>query len=159
MLIKGISRRGDAIKLNAKEAIPHAVTRAIKALNTRDTIYWVEKSKIHVEKFHSMNKDKDQWEAWVEGRAWVGQTKARTGRFYVPKEHSFKVHYKTGKDSFGLPDIELAAKPEVVLLEKNPTKLVGDVPVVAAPKTIVGELKVEEEPKTEVVSKRNQRKK
>lgn len=153
MRIKGVTKKGEAIKLSPKDALMAAVQLAAKAHNTKEVIYWIERNRFAVDKFNSLSKPEGEWEAWIEGRAMVGKTTLKDGRFFVAREHKFKIHYKTGKDEFGIPDIILGTKPELHPAEKDPSKMVGNVPIARPPKTVVGELQVQP------VTKRNSRKK
>lgn len=144
MLIKAISPKGNPIPYGPKEALPTAVARAGKKLNTLEQIIWVDKRTVTIDKFNS-TKDKDgQWEAFAEGTAMVGVTKAATGHFYIPKLYAFNIQYKLGKDAVGIPDIEIVAISAFDPVETNPSKMVGDTPQVASPVTVLGELTIEE---------------
>lgn len=128
MLIKGTTRRGDAIPLTAKEALKHAVGRLCKFLNTRETIYWVDQRSIKETMFKSLADKDGVWEAWAEGTADIGFTDAKTNLFHKPRPHTFKVNYKLDKDEWGIPDIAIVGTPEISPIERNPAKLAGPMP-------------------------------
>jgi hypothetical protein len=118
--------------MTPEEALKPAVERACKALNTLETVYWVDRRTIKSTDVKSLlGKDK-LWEAWAEGTAKIGKTITQTGgKFHVPKEHTFKIHYKLAKDEWGIPDIAIIDIPELIPVEKNPAKLIG--PLTPAP--------------------------
>lgn len=154
MLIKGINKKGDAIPYSPFEALPTAVTRAAKAMNTLEMIYWVDKSTVEASAFRSSTPDKNgYWEAWAEGTVSVGRTKTKGPVFYVPKKHSFKIHYKSAKDEFGIPDIAMASPPVIDTIETNPSKMIGFTPANKPLAVVSGELKPVEEVAVDLVAK------
>ena len=141
MLIKKITQKGKPIPYTPKEAIPFAVARSAKVKSTLAVVYWVDRRSIIVTSFKSGPTDTEGgWEAWAEGTVAVGKTMASTGKFHVTKSHAFNTHYKSGKDDLGVPDIVVLDDSTLDLLEVNPSKLVGDVPVNVPPITILGEV-------------------
>lgn len=131
MLIKGVTRKGDAIAYSAEEALKAAVERVAKANNTLDVVYWIDNTSIVKSSFSSTNHADGTWEAWAEGTVNVGKTITRTDEFLQPVPHAFKVHYRLTKDDWGLPDIILPTDSTLTPLERNPAKLAGGMPLVA----------------------------
>jgi len=128
MLIKGTTKKGDAIPLTASEALKHAVVRLCKTLSTLDVVYWLDNRTVKETSFQSMVDKDGKWEAWAEGTADIGKTDAHTNAFHVPVPHTFKVNYKLSKDEWGIPDIEIIGTPEFTPIERDPQKLMGIVP-------------------------------
>lgn len=158
MLIKSIDRKGNAIPYSASEALVHAVARAAKSKNTLETVYWIDKPTVSLDPstFRSHAGKDRVWEAWAKGTVHIGHTVAKTGLFHQPKPHTFDIHYKLGKDEWGIPDIKIL-EATLEKIERNPSKMVGDVPPPEIVGTPVGEvmpalhveeLKVEELPPT-----------
>ena len=148
MLIKGIKkqgRRGIAIPVEPREAAADAVIRAAKLMNTLEWIFWPIKKTAVISTFRSAAvKDKKGqdigWRAWAEGTVMMGKTRTKDDTFFKPRKHTFKVHYESCKDDFGIPDIRVAAKPELLEVERNPSQIVGLQPVNQIPQVITGEL-------------------
>jgi hypothetical protein len=107
MLIKAVDRRGNAVSYTPEESIPHAVERGVKGMNTLDKVYWLMKDSIKVTKKFFGDLPEGDWEAIAEGTADIGYTDAKTDIFHDTKVYKFKVQYKPGKDSIGLPDIKV----------------------------------------------------
>lgn len=128
MLIKGVTKAGNPILYSPEESLPHAILQAIKAKNTLDMVYWIEKGSIKRDSFKSTVDKDGVWEAWAEGEVSIGKTCAKRDKFFLPKLSTFKVHYKMGKDEFGIPDIELGSESVIEFIETNPAKKVGPVP-------------------------------
>lgn len=135
MLIKSITQKGDAVPLTAAEALRPAVTRACKACNTLDIIYWVDTRTVKETSLTSRADKDGVWEAWAEGTADIGKTITKTDEFIHPTPHTFKMHYKLSKDEWGIPDIEMVGIPELIPVERDPSKMVGPIPV-APPLTV-----------------------
>lgn len=111
MLIKNVIRKGPGkgtpILYTPEEAATFAVQRGVKKLNSKEKIFWVLKESIKIDEHSSHQSSPDSYEAWASGTASIGYTEVATDRFYVPKEHSFTVRYKSAHDSHGVPDIEV----------------------------------------------------
>lgn len=129
MLIKGTTRKGDPIPMDARGALKAAVERLCKAVNTLETVYWVDKRTIKETKFQSLVDKDGKWEAWAEGTANIGKTDAKTNHFHKPRPHTFKVHYRLAKDEWGIPDIEIVSPPEFAAIDRNPWNSTGPIPV------------------------------
>jgi hypothetical protein len=136
MLIKGTTKKGNAIPLGPREALKHAVGRLCKVVNTLENVYWVDHRTIKETAFQSLVDKDGIWEAWAEGTAAIGRTCTKTNNFHVPIPHTFKVHYKLSKDEWGIPDIAVVGIPELTAIERDPSKLAGPMPdhsIVPAP--------------------------
>jgi hypothetical protein len=133
MLIKGITKKGNAIPLTPQEAFKPAVRRACKALNTLDKVYVVDHRTIKQGTFKHMTHPDGNWEAWAEGTANIGHVDVHTGQLHNPIPHTFKLYYKLSKDEWGIPDIAMADMPEITPIERDPSKMVGPIPIATAP--------------------------
>lgn len=134
MLIKGTDGKGNAVPLSPEEALKPAVGRACKALNTLEKVYCADARTIQGDgQVKSLMHQNGVWEAWAEGTANIGYVDTKTGHFHLPVPHTFKLHYRLAKDEWGLPDIEMATAPEIVPIERDPSKMVGPLPIAETP--------------------------
>ncbi len=145
MLIKGIEKGGKAIPITPKEAIPHAVQYGVKSKNTSDTIFWVDPKTVAVSSFHHNTTDDGNWTAQVSGQAMIGHTDVATDQFHVGKLCNFSVKYRSGRDSFGIPDI-VVDNFDYTKIETNPAKRIGPVDSTQAVPLATGELQAQPAP-------------
>jgi hypothetical protein len=140
MLIKG-TKKGNAIPMDPKTAVKHAVGRACKVMNTLETVYWADSRtvKLNPDGLKFMTDKDGVWEAWAEGTANIGKTVTKTGLFHKPRPHAFKLHYKLAKDEWGIPDIALMSPPEVAPVENNPAKMLVPTALVVNPAALARE--------------------
>lgn len=128
MLIKGVTKKGDAIPLSPREALSAAVGIGLSQKNDESFVFWLGSKDIEVEasQFHVTTKPEDQYDAVAEGLCLVGKTRVKDDKFYVARKHAFKIHYRSAKDEIGVPHVEVTDF-EAVPVETNPANLVGEV--------------------------------
>ena len=107
MIIKGITKKGDAIKYTAEEALPHAIKIAVANLLDSEFVYWIGTSSAPLT-FSSSAKDDGEYEAFATGIVSIGKTRIADDKFLLPKNYNFKIHYRSSKDEIGAPHLEVA---------------------------------------------------
>lgn len=143
MLMKAV-RKGKGVPYTPLEAVEAAIKYATKAKNTKDCIYWIDRKSADVAEIKHITHEGGMWEAWIEGKVKIGRTETKSNKTFKPKLHTFKIHYKLGKNPIGLPDIEMGSPPELKLIEKNSTKMVGDFKQDQPAAIVTGEIKPKE---------------
>ena len=146
MLVKAVTKKGEAVAYTPAEGIPFAVNYGVKRLSTKDRIYWVHKETIKVLTNPSTVNAKGGWEASATGTMMLGYTDVATDLFYDAKPYSFNIQYKTSKDHLGLPDLEVVLF-EATPLSTNPSDLMSFKD--SAPPVVKAEAKKEEAKKEE----------
>jgi hypothetical protein len=142
MLIKGITKKGDAVPLTAQEALPYAINIALSQGNTTDWVYWLETKSVKVLQFSENNKGNNKgYDAFSEGTFKLGKTRAKDDRFFTPKEHTYKIHFESSKDEIGAPHVKVVSF-NMEIKSTNPAKNIGKVEVDNTPvaRMSVGEL-------------------
>lgn len=152
MLIKGITKNGDAVPLTAKEALPFAINIALSQKNDTEWVFWLEPKSVNAIQFSENNKGNNKgYDAFSEGTFKLGKTRAKDDRFFTPKQHSYKIHYSSSKDEIGAPHVSIESF-EIQELSTNPAKNVGKIEVENTPvaRMSVGELQPQPQQETEV---------
>jgi hypothetical protein len=125
MLVKGVTKNGDAIPLSPREALPAAMAIAVAAWGS-DFVHWLGSQDFKVEKFDSTIKAKNDYDAVSTGTCLIGKTRVADDRFYAAKPYSYDIHFKSSRDEIGTPHVSVVSfKAEP--LETDPSKLVGEV--------------------------------
>lgn len=125
MLVKQVSKKGDAVPYEPAEVLATAIAYGVKTQNTSEKIFWVLGGSITKGTFDSLNKSIDKsWHATATGTAKIGFTETKTDQFHEPRLYNFKVKYSSAKDSLGLPDIKID-EFEMEPIERNPAVLMN----------------------------------
>lgn len=111
MLIKSVTKKGDAIAMSPEECLEAALIRAAEAESDGEYINWVVKGSLKPSSFnfHYTDKAKNQWEANSEGTVEIGRTEVASDRFFVARKINYKVQYNSVKDELGQHDIEVSS--------------------------------------------------
>jgi hypothetical protein len=106
MLIHGVTKKGDPIKMSAKEALAHVVVRAVAKQNTADCIYLPKQDTVVVDgAINVADKGDGEWHASAQGHVMVGKTLTKCGTTCVDKKYSFDIRFYSDKDDLGVPDV------------------------------------------------------
>lgn len=126
MLIKNVSRKGDATPLSPEESLPHAILRALQSMNSSgDKIFWIKEGSIKKDSYSHLDKVADKtWTASSVGKVFIGYTDVKTDTFYEPREFSYAIEYRSEKDDIGLPDTAVD-KFSMTAVETDPSALMG----------------------------------
>lgn len=109
MLIKQITKKGDAVPLTPQEALKHALQRALAFLSEPGKVYWLGAEVVSADELSVTQGEGDSYEAVASGSCYVGHTLTAEDKFFTAKPHSFRVHYRSSKDDIGVPDISIVS--------------------------------------------------
>lgn len=109
MLIKQVTKKGDAIPLSPQEALKPALQRALAAQSTAQKVLWLDGAVLIADSVQVTQGDGDLYEAVATGTCMVGHTITETDQFHNARPHSFRVHYRSAKDDIGVPDIDIVS--------------------------------------------------
>lgn len=127
MLIKAVTKNGQAVAFHPEELHEEMVSYALKKMNTAEKIYTLQKGSVTVGA-HSVNKDSHgNWVCQIEGVAKVGYVCGKSGNNFDFKNTSFKITSKSSKDDLGQPDIEVI-NHSFIHNDDNPSANVGQMP-------------------------------
>lgn len=107
MLIKGVTKTGDAIPMSPNEAFPKAVVRAVSTMNDSSWVYIADEKSVVLDSPIEVVADKMGWVATGKGKVMVGKCRVSDDQFFVPKMYEFAIRCASTKDLLGIPDIEL----------------------------------------------------
>ena len=147
MLIKGITKKGDAIPLTAKEALPYAINIALSAQNTTDWVFWLDPKSVKAQAFSENSKGNNKgYDAFSSGTFRLGKTRAQDDRFFSPKDHAYEIHFESSKDEIGAPHVTVVSF-KMEQISTNPAKNIGKVEIDNTPvaRMSLGELAPQEE--------------
>jgi len=135
MLIKSITKEGNAVPLSPQEALPHAVAIAVSLKNDSEFIYWTaDKNIVAPLNVHQLGEG--EYEANAVGTVMVGRTKIKGDVSYLPKLHNFAVYFKSSKNEIGIPHVSIVSS-SFTPVSSDPSKNVGPIPELAVRDTIV----------------------
>lgn len=127
MFIKGIDKRGNAIRHQPADCVGQAVLYGLKKKSTPGTLYWLQPGSVQISGGESSPKGTEgEFEATYHGTCLVGRTDVKTDRFYEAKPHTFEVGFASAKDEIGAPDIAVTGF-RCEAAETNPSRNVGHV--------------------------------
>lgn len=126
MLIKGVTKKGDAIPLSPAEALTAAIGMGLSQKNNSEYVYWLGSKTVKTEAFQANTQPDNVYDAFSEGVCSVGKTRVLDDKFFDAKPYRYKIHYKSSKDDFGLPHVSVESF-DLTPAETNPAKMVGEV--------------------------------
>jgi hypothetical protein len=129
MLIKSVTKNGDAVALSPEEALIPAINIGLSIKNNSEFVFWTADKAAEVSNFSIHPKDKGQYEAIASGSINIGKTRVSDDQFFVAKPHSFQIQYNSSKDEIGAPHINVASF-EMEAIDTNPANYSGPAPVV-----------------------------
>ena len=126
MLIKSVTKSGDAVPFSPEEALTHAVAIAVSKQQSSDFIYWVVASTpMQVSSFSHTNSVGGGYDAYSAGVVKIGKTRIADDKFFIEKPYKFKIHFQSSKDELGAPHLNVVDF-NYTLVEMNPSKAVGE---------------------------------
>lgn len=124
MLIKNVTKRGEAVPYSPQEALVHAIAFAVAKQQSTEFVYWVGPGALKVTSFSHTDSGDGGYDAFSSGVVKIGKTRIADDKFFVEKPYDFSIHYKSSKDDLGAPHldiVEFSFEPT----ETNPSKTVG----------------------------------